>query len=453
MCLLIYKPAGAEIPKDYFKNAQDDNPDGFGLAYVKDGRLNVFKGLMKPKKAIAAIERNSDVDLLIHFRRASPNMKVTGPMCHPFLVTSKTHELENGKPRFFFAIAHNGKLSYPNTEDKSDTACFVDDIIGPALDRDPWLLDHDYGKYLMEEAIGFGNKMAVMRFDAKENEANVFILNDTEGYGDKAAHWKDKVWFSNYSYLPPPPKVTYAPAYPSYVGQTPYPAPATGGTPSAGKGIYQSALALLDAQDDDFTKPDKDGWKWDFNKDCWINVHTKVQTPHLVTRPKRPFYIEERERIDDARDAADADYDAAIALSRSGGSAIDKAAEKEPITDDGKIIAFKKGKEITVPRDSIEVEDDAIHLAHLEPKMKVRLRRIAVDHFKSAVEGDESMESVPWTIAEMITYMRSDVRELFPKLKQVPNHALDQFILFDEECDDPDEVNRFMDQLLKKFSA
>ena len=48
MCILVIKPKGKEMPsKKILRNCWENNPDGAGMMYVKDGHVVIDKGYME----------------------------------------------------------------------------------------------------------------------------------------------------------------------------------------------------------------------------------------------------------------------------------------------------------------------------------------------------------------------------------------------------------------------
>lgn len=192
MCLIIVKPAGVSIDEENYFAGFDWNDNGAGFCYIEDDKLVVDKGYMKFKKFMKAVRDKESLELVIHFRRASPGMVINEQNCHPFEFKSKTF------PNFSFAMVHNGRLDYHFTHGKSDTRCFAEEVLFPHLDRDPWFLDDEPGRFILKQAINkMGiNKMVVMRWDAEAKKSEVYIINPEAGIKDL------KCWFSNDSYKP-----------------------------------------------------------------------------------------------------------------------------------------------------------------------------------------------------------------------------------------------------------
>ena len=174
MCLAIYKPVGEYIPENYLENGFEMNSDGAGFAYRNGDNIVIEKGFFRFESFIKAWRRVSAKQALIHFRWATSGKKDIDN-CHPFI-------FNKGK----YVMIHNGVLSHRTEPEKSDTVCFVQDVLEP--------MSKTYGfnpktKSILEKHIGRGNKIAVMSKTGK-----VHFLNEDAG------HWLDKVWYSNDSY-------------------------------------------------------------------------------------------------------------------------------------------------------------------------------------------------------------------------------------------------------------
>ncbi len=179
MCLLICKPSGAEIPHEYLINAFRENPDGGGVVH-SDGTRNIIeKGENWGADEIAdRLSKLKDNPAIVHFRWATHGSKIH-KNTHPYKV-SRT-----------WAAAHNGVIpGMPCEEDESDTRAFLRTKVKPFLKKGRNLADPDVLDIIEKEA-GSGNKLAFLHSSGKYVIAN-----------EKAGHWKDGVWYSNYSYCP-----------------------------------------------------------------------------------------------------------------------------------------------------------------------------------------------------------------------------------------------------------
>jgi predicted glutamine amidotransferase len=283
MCIIIYKPATKKIAKENLEESWKCNNDGVGFAYVDPvaGKLVVKKGFMKMTEAIDAIMEHMDYELLIHFRRASPGMDVSEINCHPFaFVQGVTEEEPNGA--YHFCMAHNGRLEWRSTKEKSDTSHFFDDVIVRHLDRDPYFLEYDYSREMLRRVVtttGFtNNKLVFLRYCVATAQTELTIINGHLGV------WEDECWYSNTSYKLP----KYTKGYQGNFGSmgnggwadgADYSSCRAGGTQSTPHSAFQAIWTL----------PDNFGWKWDFKRHGWINESTGVFTFDLTARPEKPY--------------------------------------------------------------------------------------------------------------------------------------------------------------------
>lgn len=178
MCLAIYKPANQVVPTDHLEEGFISNPHGAGFAYVIEGRIETRKGFFTFKEFLAAYEESvtKETPALIHFRFATHG-KRNEFNCHPWDVCGGE-----------YVAIHNGILDIQSTEEMSDTGHFMDLVLTPALEcfADP---AHPAIKYLVEQAIGSGNKIVLMG-----------ISGEAVIYNEDAGTWDEGVWYSNCGY-------------------------------------------------------------------------------------------------------------------------------------------------------------------------------------------------------------------------------------------------------------
>lgn len=131
MCVIIYKPAGAELPtKELLIKAHRRNPHGCGFCTPTQS----YKGLSLRSflSKIKTVDANEP--LLIHFRFATHG-SVKRSNCHPF------HDTETNT--FFM---HNGILNVRSYNDMTDSECAFESYIKP-------LLHHGIDSYQIEIAV------------------------------------------------------------------------------------------------------------------------------------------------------------------------------------------------------------------------------------------------------------------------------------------------------------
>jgi len=179
MCIAIVQKPGKKLTRKQLRSCWKENPDGGGFAYApRTGKnrneklmlcreLNSFKAFWKAYSV--SVNENPKSVFLVHCRIATSG-KVDLNNCHPFVV----------KPGL--AMIHNGIIDIPQTdENKSDTFHFSE-----AINKLPSPVEDEDVKWLLEEAVGFGNKVAFL-----DVWNNYTILNE------KSGTWLDGIWFSN----------------------------------------------------------------------------------------------------------------------------------------------------------------------------------------------------------------------------------------------------------------
>ena len=178
MCIAILKTKDGNITDEQLLNCFDNNPDGAGLAYTKDNKIFIVKGIFDAKQFVEEYHKavaEADGAMLVHCRIGTSGFK-DYTNCHPHIVSDEC------------VMIHNGILSIdvPKGSKVSDTVLYVEQYLKP-LPKDFMLNDGIMS--LITDHIGAGNKFVFLN-----NRGDFSIANE------KAGHWKNGVWFSNYSY-------------------------------------------------------------------------------------------------------------------------------------------------------------------------------------------------------------------------------------------------------------
>jgi len=182
MCIAIMNH-GKLLSKKKLQNCWNNNDDGAGMLFIKDGQLQIEKFPNKGKDSFTKFNdryidvktsQTEDTPILLHFRIATHGM--SDEYLHPFAVTND------------LALIHNGVISGFGTRDKSDTSEFAD-LLGtmPGMSID--MLDIPFVEESIYEFLGGTNKVVFM-----DNTGEYRIFN--EGLG----HWIGDNWFSNDSH-------------------------------------------------------------------------------------------------------------------------------------------------------------------------------------------------------------------------------------------------------------
>jgi hypothetical protein len=100
MCLIIRKPSGISVPREFIFHVAESNSHGWGFAYLAGNELITDKGLdlLEGVDAFSAIP--VDREAVLHLRRATRG-GLNPDLAHPFMLTTDT------------LLFHNGTLSLP----------------------------------------------------------------------------------------------------------------------------------------------------------------------------------------------------------------------------------------------------------------------------------------------------------------------------------------------------
>lgn len=178
MCIAIVKPQGTEISDEYLENCFDNNGDGAGIAYAKDGKIYIVKGIFDKKQFIQEVRKAEKIaqgSMLIHCRIGTSGLK-DKKNCHPHIVNDN------------LVMIHNGILDIdvPKNSKVSDTVIFIEKYL-KKLSKD--FVKSEPIMHLIEKAIGDRNKFAFLN-----NKGEAFICNA------KAGTVESGIWYSNDTY-------------------------------------------------------------------------------------------------------------------------------------------------------------------------------------------------------------------------------------------------------------
>ncbi len=176
MCLLLFKPAGQTVPFQYLSTAYEANPHGAGIAFADGKSVRIEKDATWNAEDIAErMEYLEENPVIVHFRYAT----------HGSNSNNNTHPFKLPKS---WAAAHNGIIDIKCHKDESDTRAFLRSNVAPALKHGANLADQGI-LGLIGDTIGKNNKMAFLHGSGEYGIAN-----------EDCGHWRDGVWYSNYTY-------------------------------------------------------------------------------------------------------------------------------------------------------------------------------------------------------------------------------------------------------------
>ena len=193
MCVIASIPAGSTIDEKTLRNMWNRNPDGAGIAWLEDGRVNMYKSMkLKPflTKFKVIVKSHGSSDILVHMRIAT-----CGEVCldnnHPFYL------LQNGQELKDTVFAHNGQLFDYTPPAKfshlSDTRYFNELFFNNfnILSLDDWRVQEMIGNIIGKHS----NKFVVLSANPAL-KAETYIINKHLG------EYVGKVWYSNLHHQP-----------------------------------------------------------------------------------------------------------------------------------------------------------------------------------------------------------------------------------------------------------
>jgi len=203
MCIIIAKPKNVQLPKrEILENCWNNNPDGAGIMYPKNGKIVIDKGYMKKNEFFSHIQKLekkinfTSVPVILHFRIKTAG-KIDPTNCHPFPLSSSLLEMKKIKHITDVGIAHNGIISFCGSSKKhSDTMTFIKEYLYPLFQDVPDILENNVIKTLIEEATN--SKFAIM------TSKKVYLLGNFQK--------KDGVFYSNSTF----DKISYIRKYENY---------------------------------------------------------------------------------------------------------------------------------------------------------------------------------------------------------------------------------------------
>jgi glutamine amidotransferase len=183
MCIIIANPPDEVIKTKDLEQAAEENPDGYGIAFVKDSKIIIYK-TMKAREFIESYQTlkqdNIQSPFLLHARIGTQGQKNL-ENCHPFQVNES------------LVFCHNGIISKYSSKEFRDTCpnqndtMIFNDIILKNLQPDFYL--NPALQSLIEDYIGW-SKLAFL-----DNTGKIKIFNEHRGHKDMAGNW-----YSNDSY-------------------------------------------------------------------------------------------------------------------------------------------------------------------------------------------------------------------------------------------------------------
>lgn len=174
MCLIVKTNDSSEVKENLIKSAYQNNSDGFGIMFLRKGRIQTRKIVPKTADDIVKLfdeYKDMKIPMGLHWRFTTAGSSNKGN-CHPFSVLNAE---EHGRDVY---MMHNGPaLPTPMIDkDKSDTHQYVKYVLRPMLANNPNLLYNTEWQEMIAESIG-SDKLLFL--DSKTKQFT--IINEDEG--------------------------------------------------------------------------------------------------------------------------------------------------------------------------------------------------------------------------------------------------------------------------------
>ena len=183
MCIIAIKEAGVAMPDlQTLNNMWENNPDGAGYMYPKDGMVHIRKGFMEFEdlkndldKLAKAIDIKS-TPIIMHFRIGTHGVRRNPANTHPFPVSKRRDELKALRFETKIGVAHNGIISsMEHDPDISDTMMYTLKVLAPMKSGNRKFYKNKHLLNLVENTIE-GSRMCFM---------------DGEGYISRVGDWTE----------------------------------------------------------------------------------------------------------------------------------------------------------------------------------------------------------------------------------------------------------------------
>lgn len=170
MCVIVSKPGKVKITRETLQNCWDNNPDGAGFMYPKNGKVFIRKGFMSFKSFWnEAKDIPMGVPVVYHFR-IKTHGATCKELCHPYPISYDYDQLHASTIYSDYGVAHNGIFgNLPNVDEESDTTIFIANVLTPILklsQAEKISLTEDYYEDLLDFISG-SSRLAIMDSDGQ----------------------------------------------------------------------------------------------------------------------------------------------------------------------------------------------------------------------------------------------------------------------------------------------
>ena len=167
MCIIAISEIGTALPDAATRRIMwENNPDGAGFMFARNGKVHIRKGFMTFDEMETAIENldfdPKDVQFIMHYRIGTHGGNIP-QNTHPFPVSARVRPMQELKYDCELAFAHNGIINSVEMIKKSisDTMEYGRQILADLLRLDVEFYKRPSIQMLIEESIN-GSRMVFL---------------------------------------------------------------------------------------------------------------------------------------------------------------------------------------------------------------------------------------------------------------------------------------------------
>ena len=204
MCIIAVSKIGVRQPSlDQLRRMFNNNPDGAGYMYARDGKVHIHKGFMNWEDFSRNIKNENftkDDPVVYHFR-ISTQAGICPTMTHPFPLTKDLKLCEKLDMICPTGVAHNGVItmtSFAKETRFSDTAYFISWYMSklirkPSEITDPFVADMIETLTNSKWAMMDGATGDIVTIGKFENQKGLLFSNNSYSKNYWKNCWKDTI--------------------------------------------------------------------------------------------------------------------------------------------------------------------------------------------------------------------------------------------------------------------
>jgi predicted glutamine amidotransferase len=204
MCIIAIKKSGVKLPPmDVFQNMAENNKNGNGFMYTKNGMIYIEKGFMSFDtywRAIQDVAKEIDTtkETMVFHSRITTSGGSRPENTHPFPLTDSVERLQSLECMTNVAVAHNGTIDVDHPYDISDTMAYISTElayiykrIGDKIFKDKYILTAIKNRISSKLVILNSNGQYILIGDFI-NDKNTGMIYSNDSYEKRTPYFYNK---------------------------------------------------------------------------------------------------------------------------------------------------------------------------------------------------------------------------------------------------------------------